>query len=66
MSIFFIVKAPQVAGPQPQSVTETNKAEVTSYAISSIAYAATLQAQSVTETNKAEVTSYAINSITYA
>lgn len=68
-NIWISAKQTHVAGPQAQSVTETQKAQISTFGVSSIGYGAgTGVSNSQTapaEPNSAQISSFAVSSLTY-
>lgn len=67
MSNLFIVKASHVSGPQTQTLTETQKAQIV-YAAITLGYGAGTgvdNPQTLTESQQAQISAYAVTVLSY-
>ena len=65
-NIWISAKAAHVAGPQPQTVTESQKAQIAAYAVPTLSYRVSANAQTLTESQKATISAYAVTTLNYA
>jgi hypothetical protein len=65
-NIWISAKAAHVAGPQPQTLTESQKAQISAYAISTLDYHASVNAQTLTESQQVQISAYTITTLSYA
>jgi hypothetical protein len=65
-NIWISAKGAHVAGPQPQTLTESQKAQISAYAISTLDYHISVNAQTLTESQKLQISTYAVTALSYA
>lgn len=65
MSNLFIVKASHTAGPQTQTVIESQKAQISNYAVTVFDYALHANAQTLSESQQAQI-AYAVTNLSYS
>jgi hypothetical protein len=65
-SIWISAKGTYVAGPQPQTLTESQKVQILTYSITTLDYHVSLNAQTLTESQKVQISAYAVTTLSYA
>jgi len=65
-NIWISAKGAHVAGPQPQTLTESQKAQISAYTVTTLDYHTSVNAQTLIESQQVQISAYAITTLSYA